>query len=249
MHVLRMSTFILLIGLIACRLNKAHISQLWFYTTLTGGAANHNSLMTPASFLSLKPDGTYTRDFGQFDYGAWRLVGEQISLVNQEHDTINLKVQYVTDNHMELALDNKVIADFDGFPTAGTALDPFSVANNRWRIAATKKETDAEIRQRLCNHCQFWETYFTWALKNDFSSVDVRSTPTLLTIYGNGFGLKPYAELPATWKFYFYDEEDSQKANRLMESAIHRHQITWASSGSKYEMFISAFHQLGQSFK
>ena len=44
------------------------------------------------------------------------------------------------------------------------SLDPFSAANNRWRLPATRKETDEEIKGRLRNHCRFWEYYFTWAL-------------------------------------------------------------------------------------
>ena len=34
--------------------------------------------------------------------------------------------------------------------------------------------------------------YFNWALDNELTTVDVRSTPTPIKIYGNGFTIKQY---------------------------------------------------------
>jgi len=83
--------------------------------------------------------------------------------------------------------------------------------------SASKKENREEIKHRLLNHCMFWERYFSWALENNLSSIDVRSTPSLIKIYGNGFALKPANELPAVWKSYFFDEEDCAEANGIIE--------------------------------
>jgi hypothetical protein len=71
-------------------------------------------------------------------------------------------------------------------------------------MPALKKETDPEIKSRLLNHCQSWEAYFSGALNDRQSSVDVRSTPTLLKIYGNGFTLKPFEALPGEWRSCFF---------------------------------------------
>jgi hypothetical protein len=67
--------------------------------------------------------------------------------------------------------------------------DPFALTNNQWRIPATKKENEQEIKSRLKNHFRFYELYFDWALNNHFQSIDVNSTPSLIRIYGNGFAL------------------------------------------------------------
>jgi hypothetical protein len=105
---------LLLITGSGCTLVSDPIPHLWFFTYTQGGETD--SLLTPASFLELRKDGTYTRDFGRFDYGKW---------------VYKDKILY------------------------------------------------------LHNHCQFWETYFTWALKNELATIDVRSTPTAIKIYGN----------------------------------------------------------------
>ena len=126
----------------------------------------------------------------------------------------------------------------------GDSQDPFALGTNRWRLHALHKESDAEIRRRLLNHCQFWEAYFAWALKNNLDNVDVRSTPTPIKIWGNGFTLKPFRELPLQWKLYFYDEDDCRKANEVLKDIFENRTISWAHTDHKFEMFMGAFQQM-----
>lgn len=129
------------------------------------------------------------------------------------------------------------------------ALNPFSVVNNQWRIPANKKETDQQLKARLKNHCRFYEIYFKWALDNKLQKLDVRSTPSLIKIYGNGFELKPFTQLPEVWISYFYDEEDCRKANDIMEGIFKQKDIAWGNTDNRYKMFLSAFQQLQQLIK
>jgi hypothetical protein len=143
-----------------------------------------------------------------------------------------------------------VVANFESQPLPSqSAEDPFSRENNRWRIPALRKETDMEIRDRLRNHCQFWEVYFNWALKYELRTVDVRSTPTLIKIYGNGFTLKPFEALPAQWRSYFFDDEDCKKANQQIKDLFENRTIAWAHTDNKYKMFIGTFQQMEQYLK
>ena len=127
--------------------------------------------------------------------------------------------------------------------------NPFVKENNLWRIPPGKKENDAEIKNRLLNHLKFWELYFKWALENNIQSIDVRSMPTLIKIYGNGLELKPYNALPKKWISYFYDEEDCRKANGLIEDVLRNENIAWPHTDNKYKAFISVFQQLQQKVK
>ncbi len=106
-----------------------------------------------------------------------------------------------------------------------------------------------EIRNRLLNHFKFWELYFTRALNNEIQYIDVRSTPTPVKIYGNGFGLIPFEQLPAAWRAYFFDEEDCKIANDKIKSLFNRNAIGWPHTENKYKMFISAFQQLQQKLQ
>ena len=139
-----------------------------------------------------------------------------------------------------------LVSDFAGSFSAfsSEAANPFSLQNNKWRIPARHKETPDGIQQRLINHCEFWKAYFTWALDNNIQYVDVRSTPTPIKIYGNGFELKFYYDLPYEWKNYFYDSADCQHANDILWEVMTHHDIALAHTDNKYKMFIGAFEQL-----
>ena len=237
---------LLLITGSGCSLLNDPLPHLWFYTYSQGGETD--SLLNPASFLELRKDGTYTRDFGGFDYGTWVYKDKMLYLNNRAGGirNINFPVTNVSSKEMQLDLGGGKTGFFESQPlgTGTSADDPFSGQNNQWRIPAVHKENEEQIKKRLYNHCQFWEAYFTWALKNELSTIDVRSTPTAIKIYGNGFGLKPFEELPPRWKACFFDADDCRKANDMIQDIFQHRNIAWAHTDNKYKLFISAFQQL-----
>ena len=218
-------------------------SHVWFYTF---GSGPGTDTLTPVSFLELRPDGSFSQDFGSFAYGRWEQKDQQLFLTDQRHKTLIYTISDLASKEMALVIARGRIGHFDGkpLPSANPLEDPFSVDNNQWRIPATHKESEGEIRQRLYNHCRFWEKYFAWALDNKLDIVDVRSTPTAIKIYGNGFGLKPFDDLPARWKAFFFDDADCRKANDILADIFHHQTIAWGNTDSKYKMFLGAFQQL-----
>ena len=228
--------------------NKKRFDGLWFFTHSAGTNLNDSADVTPASFLYLAPDHTYTRDFKKFEYGQWKRNDSLLLLTNERQITTSFPVRLVSGNELELTSSEGDILNFEQHPAkfSSASDNPFSLANNRWRITATKKETEQELKNRLKNHFGFYEAYFKWALDAKLSSIDVRSTPSPIKIYGNGFALKNFDELPAVWRSYFYDEEDCQKANDIIKDIFDKGDIAWAQTDNRYKMFISAFQQLEQ---
>ncbi|MEO5594772.1 MAG: hypothetical protein ABIR15_06485 [Chitinophagaceae bacterium] len=235
----------------ACRQPVNPSGKLWFYTHSTGNKELPDSSLTPANFIDLEKDGSYTSDFGHFDYGKWVYSKNEILLISYQHSKSVLPVSYLTEKEMQMGPAKGPFDNFESQPVsfATTAENPFSKENNAWRMKAAGKETDMLIKNRLLNHFKFWELYFTWAFNDKIQYIDVRSTPTPVKIYGNGFGLKPYNELPAAWKIYFYDEEDCRKANEKIKYLFDNNSIAWPHTENKYKMFISAFQQLQQKLK
>ena len=195
------SLLLLFAAATGCSLLVNPLPKLWFFTFGTGTPNGKDSLLSPASFLELRPDGSYTRDFGVFEYGTWLKKDHQLILTSQDHQKTSYPLTLPSAGEMQLTLSGDYVASFESqvIPSLRDKQDPFSVYNNHWRIPATHKESDMEIRKRLYNHCQFWEAYFRWALDKGLNTVDVRSTPTPIKIYGNGFALKPTEDLPAEW--------------------------------------------------
>lgn len=249
---LRMKSFlniiicITIVAATGCSLLVNPLPKLWFYTYGTGTPNGKDSLLNPASFIELRPDGSYTRDFGRFEYGTWQKKDHQLVLTS--HDRVNSTFPLLLSSATEMQLTfnggYRVSFESRSIPSIKQKEDPFSLVNNRWRIRPAHKETDAEIRQRLFDHCGFWETYFRWALEKDINYVDVRSTPTPIKIYGNGFALKNPEDLPAEWLSCFYDADDCRKASDMIREIFEHKTIAWAQTDNKYKMFLSAFHQL-----
>ena len=229
-----------------CSLLVNPLPKLWFYTDGTGTPKGKDTLLSPASFLELRPDGSYTKDFGKFESGTWLKKDHQLILSSHDHATTTYPLALPAPGEMQLSMTGGFLANFESraIPSQDQQKDPFSLPNNRWRIPATHKESDAEIRSRLYNHCEFWESYFRWALDKELANVDVRSTPTLIKIYGNGFTLKPTEDLPPEWVSFFYDADDCQKASDMIKEIFRHKNIAWAQTDNKFKMFLSAFHQL-----
>jgi hypothetical protein len=218
------------------------IAKLWLYTHYNGDSKPAHII--PTSFLSLQPDGTYTRDFGTFESGNWELQKDQLVLYVNRRLSDSYFAQF-TGKILMLSTGDGTILNFESKPLQRTDdANPFSLNNNQWRIKATQKENDTLLMQRMINHVKYWQAYFTWAFNNNLRSVDVRSTATPIKIYGNGLTLKQFKDLPRAWVNLFYDEDDCQRANDLLEEKIKAMTIAWPQTDNKYKMFISAFQQL-----
>ena len=171
----------LLPALTGCLFPAKPGSHIWFYTFGTGSGIDS---LTPVSFLELRPDGSFTRDFGRFEYGHWEKKDQQLLLTNQDQKTFIYLIGKLSGDEMDLTIARDRIGHFESksLPSDNSAEDPFSKENNQWRIPAKHRDSDAEIKKRLYNHCRFWEFYFKWALDKKLDIVDVRSTPTPIKI-------------------------------------------------------------------
>jgi len=218
---------------------------LWFYT-YSSGESSFGFKLTPASFLCLNPDKSFTLDFGKFQYGKWTTKGD--TLILNATKPYYFLINNISGTDMRLNPEPGVTCNFEKqhYSFSADAVEPFSLKNNQWRIPARHKETPAQIKERLVNHCHFWKDYFTWALNNEMATIDVRSIPTPIKIYGNGFALKAFEDLPSEWQSYFYDAEDCKLANTILQHVFEHNDIAWAHTDNKYKMFIGAFEQVEQ---
>jgi len=230
-----------------CIHHSGPAGKIWFFTHSTATSESSITGLNPANFVDLETDGSYTRDFGHFDYGTWKYDNHQLIFTSSGNSRSVMAVNYLTANEMQVG---PPTGPFDNFESQSLhespAKNPFSKDNNQWRVKAVEKESAAVLRERLLNHFRFWEMYFTWALNNNIQYIDVRSTPTPIKIYGNGFGLKPFSQLPDAWKMYFYDEDDCRAASKKIEWIFNNNLLAWPHTENKFKMFIGAFQQLQQ---
>jgi len=231
--------------LASCHNNEKFSSPLWFYNYSSITPSKWDSVLNRVSYLDLQPDGSYTQDFGQFDFGSWTLKGQELYLTNQNHKTYIFRLLAIGKKRLDIYLGKDKIAYFEKQPrpSGNPSKNPFSLKNNQWRIPATHKENIDEIRQRLLNHYQFWEAYFEWGSDNNIGAIDVTDIPTPMKVYGNGLGLKRYDDLSVRWRSCFFDEEDCHKADTLLKGLFRRNKIIWPNTDDQAKLFISGVQQ------
>lgn len=222
--------------------NNTPPNQLWLFSSLHNPDVRLEESFSPVSFLWLSANGNYSRDFGTYEYGTWKKKGDSLYLTAA--DKVTSAFLMISDKTtLRLSATEHTFFTFNYHPLNDndSTANPFLPQYNKWRTKANVKETDAMLIERLTNHCKFWEVYFTWAEKNSLPSIDVRSLPTPIKIYSNGFSLKPVTK---KWARYFFDEKDAWRSNEILEDIMRNDKISWPAGDKKYVMFISAFQQM-----
>src|SRR5579864_129859 len=85
----------------ACMNAKPSIGKLWFYTCSSDSSIDRVSL-TPANFLELRPDNTFTSDLGKFHYGHWNLKDQQLFLNAEDGDINIVMINGLNQNEMQI---------------------------------------------------------------------------------------------------------------------------------------------------
>lgn len=197
------------------------------------------------AYLNLKEDGTYAANWKRPEEGRWQVREGRLLLINRQKRVTEFPILRQTRDSLVLADKAKqYVYALTGFPNpAAGAEDPFSVNNNRWRIAARHRENDKELQARLKNHFCFWQQYFAWGKKTGIATLNVRSTPSLLKLYGNGFELEYFEYLPSGWRQLFYDTVDCRRAYEMVYYKMYEQNITWPKTEDRFELLASAFAQ------
>jgi hypothetical protein len=247
--------------LLSCKAHeeKPSFEKVWFYDdNLTREKQLENISeydgtneygFSSASFLNLQPDGRFTSYFSAFDYGKWKLEDSTLLLINHGNGKLALEVKKLDPAYMIcINKSNHKVYRFNGFANSFSSDNesPFSSVNNQWRVKAAHKESDAELAARLKNHFRWWETYFSWGLNNKFKVLDIRSTASVLDMYGNGFELKYYDYQFPEWRNIFYDTANCWRAYEMVYYLMYKKNIHWPKTENRFKSFVSAFQQLQQ---
>jgi hypothetical protein len=248
--------FFVLCAFFSCTPAKEKLSKVWFFIATekasekSKGKGNLPADLNSLSFLNLHEDGNYTAYLDKFEYGRWMVADDQLVLENENKQERLLPINKVTKDEFVFTVGNDTY-EFEGFENkfATQLEDPFSKENNEWRIKAKHKESDDEITARLKNHFHFWEQYFNWALKTDKEILNVRSLPSPLKIYSNGFEVIPLYDQSPKWTDNFFDFEDSKIAYDKVNNLLVKEDIDWPNTKNRFKLFVSAFHQLQEMIR
>ncbi|NML22818.1 hypothetical protein HHL16_18175 [Pseudoflavitalea sp. G-6-1-2] len=253
-------SFVLLsivLGLAACSGRQGLLTKVWFYSYAedTDTQDPADSVLTPVNFINLESRGKYTASLDKFEHGTWTLKDREIVLTPASGKSRTIIIRKLGEKEMIADVNAANGASswhhFEGLdnPVDDEKDSPFSVTNNKWRVKATQKETPQQVTERLINYFRFWEKYFGWGLESDKNSLDVRSLPGPLKMYGNGFALIPVDQWPAEWSNYFFDQEDRQVAFDKIRWVLRNKKVAWPETGHRFKQFMSVFQQMQNNIK
>src|ERR1700704_1355809 len=92
---------------------KSGISQLWFYTYSSDPDPDKNTL-TPANFLELRSDKTFTSDLGKFQSGHWDFKDQQLFLHADNGEINILLIHSLKSKEMQVQTGKTDAANFEG---------------------------------------------------------------------------------------------------------------------------------------
>lgn len=190
------------------------------------------------SYLSLKPDDTYTFLLGnQFMYGTYRVINkDEVVLKSEEFGDIPLKILEEQGNAVQVLGDfrqfkSDFMVEVDGsttyylnlkndFKKLGKENDIRSVSFNEWRFKPDHKENEAELKKRLVQNLKYISAYMRVYLYGDFDKIYIQGIHSPFRHAKNGLVLLEWSYVPYFWKHMFYDENDSEKAYKLLKRAF-----------------------------
>jgi hypothetical protein len=203
------------------------------------------------SFLRFYDNGTYTgKLMTGFHYGYWSQEDGVLSLTIG--DTAKLRYKVVSQKGDNLVLhmigggDKTFDADLryeSGPVEEDTAIDAFSLENNRWEIPAKHREPDAEILARVKSHLHCQLLYIQKAIDKGEESLSTTEFVSPLTFYGNGIALSPEAQVPGDWTRLFYDSADASRAYTALKNGF-RSSIQVPDTKNTFLLYKSLLEQL-----
>src|SRR5690242_288630 len=93
---------------------------LWFYT-YSSGEIPSAFMLTPASFLYLNPNKTYTLDFGEFKYGKWLKHDDTLILHSVSGEISSYLINYESSKDLKLSIAPGLVSDFAGAASSFSA--------------------------------------------------------------------------------------------------------------------------------
>lgn len=225
---------VLLLFSLACKQTKKNaLPQEWY--KIQQGYNDYDSSGFENMVLRLYNDGTYSHYAANFyNFGTWKwndttwltltpkegnlTTNQQILEVNKSTND-KFKVQKIKKEN-GLLLRSKKVSDFLINESNQSKQDPYSKANNLWRIKPTASESLSQIRDRTVKYLNFLKALYQHAIDNKLQVLTIGWYAAPLQMnYANGFRMS-YSTEVKDWYACFYNEEEGIEAYKMISGTI-----------------------------
>ncbi len=182
-------------------------------------------------------DSTFIRNpRNSLTYGKWQFNNAEKLIILNENDGNKTIYKIGALAVKELVVINKGEGSITKFKFVSSGkqykdknADPFYLANNMWRIAPKKPETDEQIRKRLKEFVWFNILFYRDNLASGSKTISFYGFPTCLRWYAGGIFLTKEKDLASNWFACFYNQAQAMKAYKMMDEVISK-KYKWEKS-------------------
>jgi|GEM_PF-1667557 len=122
--------------------------------------------------------------------------------------------------------------------------DPYSIANNAWRVKPGQPESPAQIKQRVVGHLKFFKLLFDDGYRNQRDFVTYNWFVSPLLPASNGIALKYYDNIQPGWNDCFYDSTQAKQGYALLQSAFSKKLEFPSKIENRYQQSSNMIDQL-----
>jgi hypothetical protein len=113
--------------------------------------------------------------------------------------------------------------------------DPFYPANNTWRIKPRKKETDAQVFERVKGCVRFYALYYRDAIKRQKKEITWLGLPEIFEWYNQAIGLPEKKLVEDSWIKCFYNKEQALQGYDILHKLIVDYEYDWPANTPGWE--------------
>ena len=110
--------------------------------------------------------------------------------------------------------------------------DPFSVANNAWRIRPDSTENRKQILERLINYVGHNASILRAGYIREQDYISWEFTKGIIKVYNVGIGIVPKNQVPQAWIDSFHSKEDAMTGYAIFENYLRNGKHTKHNSGN-----------------
>ncbi|TYC17024.1 hypothetical protein ES677_02275 [Bizionia gelidisalsuginis] len=224
--------------------------------------ASGSEQLNKGSVLYLFPDSTFTQLVDQkVKIGQWSFQNDnEIKYSNQKltierfEDLETARSLFASIPREDKTVESELTLVEEVIKIKDFKKDPFYPENNQWRERPLKRESNAEIINRLSNYLLHNAYILKAAHERNENSVSFTHSKGIIKVYQGGIGIVKENRIHQVWFDYFYNEKDAMKAYHLFNSYLNNEGVyTKKSTGDwvkdDYEILLTLHSQISKTEK
>lgn len=208
-------------------------------------------------FFRFYPDGSFTAGSNRSSLltGTWTLADQNLTLhMEPSGKNMRFRVREMTENQLTLSLYTVSRRPPNDRPSTMPRVVPqsvllsgmadnydfseesdyYSLRLNTWRVKATGRESEEQLRGRLVNHLDYLIAYLGVTIDREGGEVDLSELNSPITMASNGIGLKFFDD-SNVWSTCFFDHRDARQAHRMLVRAVRQYDPAFRANRATLE--------------